>query len=245
MPTTTAPIQTLSTFSRAHSLIMGFAAAASLWMESAWPAVALGAASLIANLILHRGSWTADGRLGLANAVTLLRLALTVVMVPLAVPSPGPGVALLVLFIFTLDGVDGWLARRGQTASLFGALFDMECDALLVLVCALVLYQYHRLGAFILIPGLLRYVYVTALMFAPSLDEAPPSRLGRSAFSLMMTSFIASLWPVEPVHGPLAIVAACLIVYSFARSVLWAAAKAASARPAADRGREPRPSGRS
>jgi multidrug efflux pump subunit AcrA (membrane-fusion protein) len=32
-----------------------------------------------------------------------------------------------------LDGVDGWLARRHEIASRFGARFDMEVDALLIL----------------------------------------------------------------------------------------------------------------
>ena len=92
---------------------------------------------------------------GAGNALTLARMGMIAALAPLCLQPPGPVAALLVFAIFALDGVDGWLARKHGQASLFGAHLDMECDALLVLLCALVLYQHGRLGAFILVPGLL------------------------------------------------------------------------------------------
>ena len=70
---------------------------------------------------------------GLCNLVTLTRLVLvSALVVPVAralATGPGPSsrsrrVAL------SLDGVDGWLARREGLVSAFGARFDMEVDAL-------------------------------------------------------------------------------------------------------------------
>ena len=54
---------------------------------------------------------------------------------------PSARVAILALagLVLLLDGVDGWLARRGGWCSRFGARFDMETDALLVLLILLVL----------------------------------------------------------------------------------------------------------
>ena len=43
-----------------------------------------------------------------------------------------------------LDGVDGWLARRSGIASAFGARFDMEIDALLILVLAVLAWRSAR-----------------------------------------------------------------------------------------------------
>jgi phosphatidylglycerophosphate synthase len=129
--------------------------------------------------------------------------------------------ASLVLTVFVLDGVDGWLARRRQLASAFGARFDMECDALLVLVASLRVYLSGHLPAFILVPGALRYLYVLAVRWLPSRREQPRSRVGRYVFALMVLSLCASLWPFEPWHRPLALVATLLIVWSFARSVYW------------------------
>ena len=217
-------------FSRAHALAMLTASTAALAIGSAWPATLVGAASLCACVALHRERWTPTGRLGAANALTLLRV-LAITGLPLLARPPGPAAALLVLAIFALDGVDGWLARRNAEASAFGAYFDMECDALLVLSCALVLSQSERLPAFVLLPGLLRYVYVVLLWLwsarQPRTEqraEAPRSRIGRYAFALIMVSFIASLWPLEPWHRPLAGIATAAIVYSFGRSMYWSLA---------------------
>jgi phosphatidylglycerophosphate synthase len=217
-------------FSRAHALAMLTASAAALATGSAWPATLIGAASLCAYVALHRERWTPTGRLGAANALTLLRL-LAISALPLLVRPPGPAAALLVLAVFALDGVDGWLARRYRDASAFGAYFDMECDALLVLSCALVLDQSGRLPAFVLLPGLLRYAYVVLLWLWPARQprtearaEAPRSRIGRYAFALIVVSFIVSLWPLVPWHRPLAAVATASIVYSFGRSMYWSLA---------------------
>jgi hypothetical protein len=73
-----------------------------------------------------------------------------------------------------------------------------------------------------LLPGALRYLYVLGLaLFAADHREAPRSRVGRHAFSVMMSSFVASLWPLEPWHRPFAMFATLLIVFSFGRSVYW------------------------
>ena len=45
----------------------------------------------------------------------------------------GPGLALVVVAL-ALDWVDGQVARRTGTCSAFGARFDMETDAFLILV---------------------------------------------------------------------------------------------------------------
>jgi len=61
--------------------------------------------------------------------------------------------------VVTLDVVDGWLARRFNQQSVFGMYFDMETDALYVLLVCVYLYLQGMVGAWILIPGILRYVY--------------------------------------------------------------------------------------
>jgi phosphatidylglycerophosphate synthase len=216
---TNAGIVALTLFARVHALCMLLAAGASL-AAGAWLAAAAGALSLCAFAGLQRGRWTPSGRFGAANALTLFRLGLIAALGPLcSAAAPGPAAALLVLAIFTLDGVDGWLARRRGEASTFGAYFDMECDALLVLVCTLVLYQHGRLGAFILLPGVLRYVYLLLVMAAPAPGgETPHTRLERYLFTVLVISLATSLWPL-PLHRPFAQLATLLIAFSFARSI--------------------------
>ena len=61
-----------------------------------------------------------------------------------------------------LDGVDGWLARRHRIASAFGARFDMEIDALLILALSVLAWRHEKAGAWVVASGLLRYAFVAA-----------------------------------------------------------------------------------
>lgn len=202
-----------------HSLAMLVLAGVAVALSSPL-VVALGGAVSLAILVAnHRGRFTSQGRFGVANAITALRLGLVVALSTRR--GLGPPGSLLVLCSFALDGLDGAVARHRGDDSAFGAEFDMETDALLVLVAGLVLALRGTLGAFIVVPGLLRYAYAAAVALAPSHGEEPRSRLGRTAFSVMVTSLAVSLWPLEPLSKPLAIFATALIVVSFGRSAYF------------------------
>jgi phosphatidylglycerophosphate synthase len=212
----------LQVWAGAHALGLLSFGGVSLAVRSPVPATAFGVVSLLVLVFKHRGRWTPAGSFGPANAVTALRLSMIGALCVMGLRGVGPGSALLVLLIFALDGLDGWLAKRGGHAAAFGARFDMECDALLVLICTMLLYFNGRLGAFILLPGFLRYLYALAIACLPqSGREIPPSRMGRYVFSVFAGSMIASLWPIEPLYRPLATTASVLIVWSFARAFIW------------------------
>jgi len=207
-----------------HALLLLACAGLCAPLRLAWPAALLGAGSLLLFLVRElRGSGGARAsRIGAANAITLARLALVVLLAWRLPRGAGPIESGLVLLVFALDGLDGWVARRADSASELGARLDMETDALFVLVCALGLYACQRLGAYVLVPGVLRYAYVLALAWLPRpRREAPRSQLGRYAFGLMVLSFALSAWPLSSQHALLAQVASLGIVASFARSVYW------------------------
>jgi phosphatidylglycerophosphate synthase len=93
------------------------------------------------------------------------------------VPAYATSAAIMSGLVTALDGVDGWLARRTQMVSRFGARFDMEVDALLILVLSILAWQYEKAGAWIVLAGLLRYLFVAAGWLFPWLARAlPPSR---------------------------------------------------------------------
>ena len=77
---------------------------------------------------------------GVANQVTLLRALLVTLLAGAIGAGASMRLALCVTVVATaaalLDGVDGHLARRLGLVSGYGARFDMETDALLVLVSA-------------------------------------------------------------------------------------------------------------
>jgi phosphatidylglycerophosphate synthase len=209
----------LVTWTRRHAALVLGALAVALYLEHPFTVAFCGAASLLALVLSSRGSWTSTGDFGWANAVTAGRAVVVLLIGARLLHAPDTLLAAIVLALFALDGFDGWLARRRGTASEFGALFDMETDAYFVLVLELVLYQRGALGPWILVTGVLRYVYVLVRAFVPARrPDVPRSRFGRLAFTgLALGLFFAFALP-----GPLGTLAALfgtsLVAVSFAIS---------------------------
>lgn len=202
-----------------HSSWMLALTATAWWADEPAMVASGGAISLLLLVVFGRARWTERGDFGLANSLTLLRLAAVVAVATMR--TAGPAAALVVIGILLLDGIDGWVARKLGAASAFGAKFDMETDALLVAVVGAMLAAERRLEAWVLIPGSLRYVYAVVIRVARARGEAPRSLFGRYVFALLVTSFASSLWPVGSAHRFFSAAASALTVYSFGRSVYW------------------------
>src|SRR5262245_2515513 len=103
---------------------------------------------------------------GAANQITTLRAALAVLVAGLvgerSLPALAAAAASASFVVIMLDGIDGWLARRTRMSSAFGARFDMEVDAFLILVLAVLAWRHGKAGWWILLAGLLRYLFILA-----------------------------------------------------------------------------------
>jgi phosphatidylglycerophosphate synthase len=183
----------------------------------------------------------APSRFGSANVVTLLRAGIAALIAGLALEALAAGSGLLatsgeigdlwawavpagVLLALALDGVDGWLARRGRMTSAFGARFDMEADGLLVLGLSLAVLASGRAGPWVLIAGLLRYGFVAGGALWPALRAPLPPSFRRKAICVAIGIALAiSLVPAMPrtAAGVLAGVGVLALVYSFAVDALW------------------------
>jgi phosphatidylglycerophosphate synthase len=214
-------------FTLVHAFVMLVATAIAWRLADARIVAVVGVGFLVGLAWTYAGRHAPSGRFGAANAITTLRLVLIVVLSALA--GIGPFAALLVVAFIALDALDGWVARRPPaTASEFGERFDMETDALFVLTFGLKLVEVGRLGAWMILPGVLRYAYAAGITIAPRLTEAPRSNLARIIAGTMMTSFAVSAWPLEPVFRPFAAVASALVAFSFARSLMQSTAPTTS-----------------
>jgi phosphatidylglycerophosphate synthase len=169
-------------------------------------------------------------KFGAANSVTLARAALAVLLVALLGATPTPALGWLLVGLGTaavaLDGVDGALARRRNEAGAFGARFDMETDALLILVLAALVAQHDKAGPWILAAGLLRYLFVAASWVLPWLGATlPPSRRRQSVCVVQIVSLLGALAPavVHPASAALALVGLAALAWSFAVDVHWLA----------------------
>lgn len=168
--------------------------------------------------------------IGWANRITLLRAALAVPLFALALgfvdlgPTGAWWVIVLSTAVLVLDGVDGRIARRTGTETSFGARFDMEVDAALLMALAMLVWADGRVGPWVLLIGGMRYLFVAASRIWPALGaELPPSRRRKVVCVVQGVVLLVALGPVIP--GWLA-TAACAgglatLTYSFAVDVRW------------------------
>jgi phosphatidylglycerophosphate synthase len=119
--------------------------------------------------------------------------------------------------LFMLDGVDGWLARKFGLASEFGEYLDKEADAFLMLVLCLLLYTTGRLGAWVILPGVLRYGFVLFIALArPPAQKERRTTSGRWIYVGMTSALIAAFTPFPWLYRPFAALMTLVLVYSFA-----------------------------
>jgi phosphatidylglycerophosphate synthase len=216
------PLQTeLLRWSAGHAAAMAVVTLAIAAGLPAWLLSVGGVCSF--SVLVHRcrGRWTPAGRFGPANALTLARVCGV-----FALPWLAPGHIFWVgLFLFALDGADGWIARRTSLAGEFGEFFDKESDACFVLMLCVLLYRLPGgFGAWVLLPGLLRYAFVLFVKFArpPELKERRSAK-GRWILVLMMLALLSSfaVYPAYPdLSCALTGLMTLMLAGSFAASVL-------------------------
>src|SRR3712207_2942341 len=126
---------------------------------SAW-GVGLACGALVSLSVMRGVVQSGAGRLGPADLVTLARAtlacAIAAVVAHSFLHSPSrPTVVALAVLALLLDLVDGRVARRTGTSSAFGARFDGEADAFLLMVLSL--YVAPSEGWWVLASGGARY----------------------------------------------------------------------------------------
>lgn len=175
--------------------------------------------SLAALVRAGRSRWTPHGGFGVANAVTALRGLLVVALPFLALDLSGPALAGCAVSVLALDVLDGYLARRLGVASDFGSSFDVETDALFVMVLSLLLCERGAAGPWVILAGAWRYLYVLAPLIVKT--EEPQQRrsvLGRLAFVLMVASFVLGFLLPPELSQPVVALGVVAVSASFAYS---------------------------
>lgn len=167
-------------------------------------------------------------RFGPANQVTMVRALLVAVVAGFigepSLPSAAWIVVCAAVVATVLDGVDGWLARRTGMVSAFGARFDMETDALLIQVLAILAWQYGKAGPWVLISGLLRYKFVAAGWVLPWMREPLFPSVRRKAICVVqIVGLILTILPpiVPPASDWLAAASLAALAYSFLVDTVW------------------------
>ncbi len=161
--------------------------------------------------------------LGAANVVTLLRLMLVAALVAALVGTAGPwSVLAIAALVLSMDGVDGWLARRQGLVSRFGGQFDMEVDSLFALTLALAVWLMGHAPMAVLLLGLPRYAFGLVGWVWPWINRPVPDSISRKlACVVQIGTLIALLVPQIATHAALPLITVALggLALSFGRDI--------------------------
>ncbi|WKN44600.1 CDP-alcohol phosphatidyltransferase family protein [Tunicatimonas pelagia] len=200
------------------SLAMMFAAFLFVLTNSLHWFLGVAVISAISWVLWHREQWQIFGLMGgVANVLTGMRWLGIAVLVGFCQQLHPYVVLVLGILVLVLDGLDGYYARKYQTASEFGDVFDKEADAFFVLAFGVIIVALNLASSWVLLPGLLRYGYVIILAYV----DKPPAPVGYSfrrrlvgmwMMGTLLAPFVFPAWA----YVPCLVAAIVMILYSFA-----------------------------
>jgi phosphatidylglycerophosphate synthase len=182
-----------------------------------WPILAVAFLSLI---LLWTSQWYTISNLkpagGYANYVTLLRYILLLLIAAFSNIWPMWSLGLLFAIPMLLDGLDGYLARRLNHATRFGALFDLETDSLFVTLSGMILYQRHIVGIWLLPAAYMRYFYVLVIaVLQLNRIQEKRTQFGPFIAGIMFVSLILEFLFQSALTRIILFIASVFIVLSF------------------------------
>ena len=122
----------------------------------------------------------------MANLVTLSRLLLLLIVVGLFYVPPTPwqlASFFLIILIFVTDGLDGYIARKRNETSLFGALFDIAGDRIVELTLWIVAADID------LVPVWVPLVFIVRGVIVDTIRSSNAVAQGMAPFALMRSRF--------------------------------------------------------
>lgn len=167
------------------------------------------------------------GAFGPANTITLCRNFLVAVIINILLFNYGPHESMLIaslsISILIMDGLDGYVARKLNICSDFGARFDMESDAFFILVLCIATISVYGAPYWIILIGAMRYLYVLGQYFYQPLNLPVRDRYSRKVFCVIQ--IVALVLPFTEVLQKgiwelLLLVSLMLLAFSFARDIV-------------------------
>jgi CDP-diacylglycerol---glycerol-3-phosphate 3-phosphatidyltransferase len=141
--------------------------------------------------------------LNAANVLTLVRISLIPVLAAVLL-STLPEADLLAAIVFVLasatDALDGWLARRREMVTTFGALMDPLADKLLITAALVSLVALYRLDPWVAMVIIAREFAVTGLrMLAMEQGQVVSASIwGKLKTTTQVAMVLALIWVDRP-----------------------------------------------
>jgi phosphatidylglycerophosphate synthase len=123
--------------------------------------------------------------------------------------------------------VDGRVARARGEATAFGARFDVETDAAMLIVLSVAVVALGIAGWWVLAIGGMRYGYVAMSLLVPALRTPLPCRSSGKVIAVVQAVALLTALAFGLTHGAhwvptlFLLVAFALLCWSFGRSVIW------------------------
>lgn len=153
---------------------------------------------------------------GIPNIITLTRLGL-LFTIPFFTETTE--LALLSLVVISLDGLDGFLARKLNQVTIFGGNLDMEVDAFYCLLFSLLISSKHTELSWITIGGLLRYLYkIITFVNSKSTFVEQKKKYARFIAGFYFVSFPLFFFFANTIGIYLITIGTALIIFSFSIS---------------------------
>jgi phosphatidylglycerophosphate synthase len=176
-----------------------------------------------------------DRSFGVADVVTLSRGLGVCFLAGLALQAWAGDLArhgVLIMIIMgtlclTLDGVDGRVARARGEASAFGARFDVETDAAMLVVLSIAVPAVGIAGWWVLAIGAMRYGYVAVSFVVPALRTPLPYRYSAKVIAVGQAVALLAALTLRLTHGAhwladmFLLAALASLCWSFGQSVIW------------------------
>lgn len=159
-----------------------------------------------------------------ADAVTIARVTMATGAALLAfrVDTLNADAWTLFLVALILDGLDGWMARKTQSHSQEGAIFDMESDGIWVSLICITLVSLGIEQPWILILAAWRPVYAIVSAFLPKVETHQKGTFfGKAVFVTVAVVLlvVSSPWRIFFLTKILLAIACVLLSFSFLRSL--------------------------
>ena len=167
-------------------------------------------------------------RFGPANRITLARSLLVAAVACLIGAPPttetATGASIVAIVALCMDGLDGWVARKTDSISAYGAQLDMELDSIFMMVLCIMVFDWDHAGPWVLSGGLARYGWLAVQSVVvwfrrpllPAFRRKTACVVGVAGLALALAP-----WPWAQLNFVLATIATMSIVLSFGIDAVW------------------------
>ena len=131
------------------------------------------------------------------------------------------------MLCLTLDGVDGRVARARQEPTPFGARFDVETDAAMLVVLSVAVAALGVAGWWVVAIGAIRYGYVATSLVLQALRTPLPYRYSANVIAVAQAVALLAALALGLTHGQQWMATVVLLTafgslcWSFGRDVIW------------------------